>query len=100
MRLVLHPLCEPLHSGMGPERLQRVISSFELCVADRDVNVSMAGAAQGDRPSRVASLEYLSTLPSALHLPSARAWQEMVAGETILPEKPAAQLAPACVAVL
>jgi len=81
---------------MVPERLHRVITSCKIRVADRDVNVSVAGAAQGDRPSRVASLELLSTLPSALHLPGARAWQEMVVGETILSDGSAAQLTPAC----
>ena len=94
MRFVFHPLCEPPHSGMVSERLHRVITSLKFCVADREVNVSMAGTAQGDRPARVASLELLPTLPSALHLPGARAGQEMVAGETILSNEPAAQLTP------
>ncbi len=96
VRFVLHPLCEPPHSGMISKRLHRVITSCKVGVADRDMNVSVAGSAQGDRPSRVAPLELLSTLPSALHLPGARAWQEMVAGETILSDGPAAQLTPAC----
>src|SRR5215218_8475249 len=73
-----------------------LIASCKVCVADRDVYVSVTGAAQGDRPTWVASLELLSTFPPALHLPRARARQEMVAGETILSEEPAAQLAPAC----
>ena len=81
---------------MVPKRPYRVISSLKVCVADTDVNVSVAGKAQGDRPSRVASLELLSTHPSALHLPGARAWQEMVAGETIFSDNSAAQLTPAC----
>ena len=96
VRLVLHPLCEPPHPRMVPKRPYRVISSLKVCVADTDVNVSVAGTAQGDRPSRVASLELLSTHPSALHLPGARAWQEMVAGETIFSDKSAAQLTLAC----
>ena len=96
VRLVLHPLCEPPHSGMVSKRLHRIIASFEVFVADRDVYVSVTGAAQGDRLARIAPLELFSTLPSALHLPGARARQEMVAGETILSEEPAAQLAPAC----
>jgi hypothetical protein len=95
MRLILHPLREPPHSGMVSERLHRIIASCKVCVVDRDVYVSVTGAAQGDRPTWVASLELLSTLTSALHLPGARARQEMVAGETILPDGPAAQLAPA-----
>jgi hypothetical protein len=80
---------------MTSQRLHRVIASFKLCVADRDVNVSVTGAAQGDRAIWVASLELLPALPSALHLPSAGAWQEMVAGETIVPNASAAQLTPA-----
>jgi hypothetical protein len=93
--LVLHPLCEPPHSGMVSKRLHGIIASFEVCVTDRDVYVSVTGVAHGDRPARVAPLELLSTLPSALHPPRARARQEMVAGETILSEEPAAKLAPA-----
>ena len=96
VRFVLHPLCEPPHSGMVSKRLHGIIASCKVCVADRDVYVSVTGAAQGDRSAWVASLELLSTLPSALHLPRVRARQEMVAGETILSEEPAAQLAPAC----
>jgi hypothetical protein len=96
LRFVLHPLCEPPHSGMVSKRLHGIVASCKVCVADRDVYVSVTGATQGDRPAWVASLEFLSTLPSALHLPRARARQEMVAGETILSEEPAAQLAPAC----
>jgi hypothetical protein len=96
VRLVLHPLCEPPHSGMVSKRLHGIVASFEVSVADRDVYVCVTGAAQGDRPGRIAPLELLSTFPSALHLPRARARQEMVAGETILSEEPAAQLAPAC----
>jgi hypothetical protein len=94
VRLVLHPLCEPPHSGMVSKRLHGIIASCKVCVADRDVYVSVTGPAQGDRPAWVASLELLSTLPSALHLPGARAQQEMMTGETILPDGPAAQLAP------
>src|SRR5829696_5339933 len=81
---------------MVSKGLHGIIASGKACVADRDVHVSVTGAAQGDRPARVAPLELLSTLPSALHLPRARARQEMVAGETILSEESAAQLAPAC----
>ena len=95
MRLVFHPLCEPPHSGMFTKRLHGIIASCKVCVTDRDVYVSVTGATQGDCPAWVASLELLSTLTSALHLPEARARQEMVAGETILPDGPAAQLAPA-----
>jgi hypothetical protein len=93
VRLVLHPLCEPPHSGMVSKRLHGIIASFKVFVADRDVYVSVTGAAQGDRLARIAPLELLSTLPSALHLPGARARQEMMTGETILPDGPAAQLA-------
>jgi hypothetical protein len=96
VRLMLHPLCEPPHAGMVSKRLHGIIASCKVCIANRDVYVSVARATQGDRPAWVASLELLSTLPSALHLPRARARQEMVAGETILSEEPAAQLAPAC----
>jgi hypothetical protein len=99
MRLILHPLREPPHSGMVSERLDGIIASCKVCVVDRDVYVSVTRAAQGDRPTRVASLEVLSTLPSALHLPGAGAWQEMMTGETILPDGPAAQPAPVLGAV-
>jgi hypothetical protein len=95
VRLVFHPLCEPPHSGMFTKRLHGIIASCKVCVTDRDVYVSVTGATQGDCPAWVASLELLSTLPSALHLPRARARQKMVMGETLLSEEPAAQLAPA-----
>jgi hypothetical protein len=94
MRLILYPLRESLHSGMVSKRLHGIIASCKVCVVDRDVYVSVTGAAQGDRPTWVASLELLSTLPSALHLSGARARQEMMTGETILPDGPAAELAP------
>jgi hypothetical protein len=81
---------------MVSKRLHGIIASFKVFVADRDVYVSVTGAAQGDRLARITPLELFSTLPSALHLPGARARQEMVAGKTILSEEPAAQLAPAC----
>jgi hypothetical protein len=81
---------------MVSKRLHGIIASFEVFVADRDVYVSVTGAAQGDRLARIASLELFSTLPSALHLPGARARQEMVTGESILSDESAAQLAPAC----
>jgi hypothetical protein len=93
--LVLYPLREPAHSGMVSERLHGVVASFEVRVSDGDVDVAVAGAAQGDRPTRVASVELLSALPPAFHLPGAGAGQEVVAGETTLPDAPAAQLAPA-----
>jgi hypothetical protein len=96
VRFVLHPFRKPPHSGMVSKRLDGIIASCKVCVADRDVYVSVTGAAQGDRPAWVAVLELLSTFPSALHLPGAGARQEMVAGETIFSEEPAAQLAPAC----
>ena len=54
MRLILHSLREPPHPGMVPERLNRVVTSLKLCVAKRDVYVSVAGDAQGDRTSRIA----------------------------------------------
>jgi hypothetical protein len=54
MRLVPHPLREPPHPGMVPERLHRVITSCEVRVSDRYVNVAVAGVAQGDRPIRIA----------------------------------------------
>src|SRR5829696_1977563 len=98
VRLVLHPLCEPPHSGMVSKRLHGIIASCEVCVADRDVYVSVTWAAQGDRRARVTSLELLPTLPSSLHLPRAR--QEMVAGESILSDESAAQLACATLCVL
>ena len=66
MRLVLYPLCELLHSGMVSERLHGVIASFEVCVANGHVDVSVAGNAQGDRPIRAASLELLPALAFAL----------------------------------
>jgi len=94
MRLVLHPLRETPHPWMVSECLNRVVTSLKLCVANRDVDVSVARAAQGDRLAWAASLELLPTLPSALHLPGARAWQEVVAGETVLPDGPATQLTP------
>ena len=93
MRLILHPRRESPHSGMVSERRYGVVRSCKVCVFDRDVYVSMTGSAQGDRPTCVTSLQLLSTLPSALHLPGARARQEMMTGETILPDGPAAQLA-------
>jgi hypothetical protein len=99
VRLVLHPLRESPHSGMLSKRLHGIIASCKVCIADRDVYVSVTGAAQGDRPAWVASLELLPTLPCALHLPRTRARYEMVAGETILPEEPPAQLAAACSAM-
>jgi len=80
---------------MVSERLHGVVASFEVRVADGGVDVAVAGAAQGDRPIRLASLELLPALLPALHLPGAGAGQEVVAGETILPDAPAAQLAPA-----
>jgi hypothetical protein len=100
VRLVLHPLCEPPHSGMVSKRLHGIITSCKVCVADRDVYVSVTSAAQGDRRARVTSLELLPTLPSSLHLPRARARQEMVAGESILSDESAAQLAGASCATL
>jgi hypothetical protein len=84
---------------MVSERLDGIIASCKVCVVDRDVYVSVTGVAQDDRPTRVASLELLSTLTCALHLPGARSRQEMVAGEPILLEEPAAQLASALGAV-
>ena len=63
VRLVLHPLCEPPHSGMVSKRLHGIIASCKVCVADRDVYVSVTGAAQGNRPAWAAALELLSTLP-------------------------------------
>jgi hypothetical protein len=80
---------------MVSERLHGVVASFEVRVAYREVNVAVAGTAQGECPIRVASLELLPTLPPAFHLPGAGAWQEVVAGEAILPDAPAAQRAPA-----
>ena len=100
MRLILHPRRESPHSGVVSERLHGILASCKVCVVDRDVYVSVAGAAQGDRPSWVEPLELLSTLPSALHLPGARARQEMMTGETILPDGPAAKLAPVLGAML
>ena len=100
MRLILHPRRESPHSGVVSERLHGIIASCKVCVVDRDVYVSVTGGAQGDRPTWVASLELPSTLTSALHLPGARARQEMVAGETILREESGAQLAPVLGAML
>jgi hypothetical protein len=80
---------------MVSQRLHCVITSCKVRVTDTDVNVSVTRAAQGDRPIQVVSLELLPALPSAPHLPSAGAWQKMVAGETILSDAPAAQLTPA-----
>src|SRR5829696_6276019 len=83
---------------MVSKRLHGIIASCKVCVADRDVYVSVTWAAQGDRRARVTSLELLPTLPSSLHLPRAR--QEMVAGESILSDESAAQLACATLCVL
>jgi hypothetical protein len=94
VRLVFHPLCEPPHSGMVPQRLHGVVASSELCVADGDVDVAVTRTTQGDRPVRVASLELLAALPPTLHLPGAGAGQEVVVGETVFADAPAAQLAP------
>jgi hypothetical protein len=94
MRFILYPLRESLHSRMVSKRLHGIIASCKVCVVEGDVHISVTGAAQGDRPTWVASLELLSTLTSALHLPGARARQEMMTGETILPDGPAAELAP------
>jgi hypothetical protein len=69
---------------MIPELLHKAMTSLKLCVADRDTYDSVAEAAQGDRLFWVASLELLSNLPSALHLASARARQEMVGSAMIL----------------
>jgi hypothetical protein len=93
--LVPYPLREPPHSGMVPRRLHRVVASFEVRIADGDVDVAVAWAAQGNRPIRVAQLELLAALPPALHLPGAGAGQEVVAGETVFADAPAAQLTPA-----
>jgi len=94
VRLILNPLREPPHSRVVSELLYRVITSCKVCVVDSNVNVSVTGAAQGNRPVRVAPLELLPTLLPTLHLPGAGARQEMVTGETILPDWPAAQFAP------
>ena len=93
--LVLYPLGEPSHSRMVSQRLHGVVASFEVCVADGVVDVTVAGTAQGNRPAWVASLKLLPALPPALHLLGAGAWQEMVAGEMILADASAAQLTPA-----
>jgi hypothetical protein len=37
VRLVLHPLCEPPHSGMVSKRLHGIIASCKVCIANRDV---------------------------------------------------------------
>ena len=79
---------------MVSERLDGIIAPCKVCVVDSDVYVSVTRTAQGDRPTWVASLEVLSALPSALHLPGAGARQEMMTGETVLPDGPAAELAP------
>ena len=42
---------------MVSKRLHGIIASFEVFVADRDVYVSVTGAAQGDRLARIAPLE-------------------------------------------
>ena len=95
VRLVLYPLREPPHSGMIFKRLHGVVAPFEVRIADGDVDISVAGAAQSDRPTWVAPLELLAALPTALHLPGAGAGQEVVAGETVFPDAPAAHLTPA-----
>jgi hypothetical protein len=74
------------------ERLHGAVASFELCVVDGEVDVAVARAAQGDHPVWVALLELLPVLPPALHLPGAGAGQEVVAGEVVFTDAPAAQL--------
>jgi hypothetical protein len=95
VRPVLYPLREPPDSGMVSERLHGVVVSFEVGVGDGGVDVAVAGAAQSNRPIRVAFLELLPALSPALHLPSAGAGQEVVAGEAVFADAPAAQLTPA-----
>ena len=73
MRLILHPLCEPPHSGMVLSATSEVVTSCKLCVVDRDVYVSVTWTAQSDRPTWVASLYSLRTLPPAIHLSGTRA---------------------------
>jgi hypothetical protein len=67
VRLMLHPLCEPPHAGMVSKRLHGIIASCKVCIANRDMYVSVARATQGDRPAWVASLD----LPHSWHLPAA-----------------------------
>ncbi len=91
--LVFDPVCELSHPGMVSERLHRVVATLEVCVADGEVYVAVAGSAQGDSPGRIAPPEFLPTLPPALHLPGAGARQEVVPGKTVLPDASATELA-------
>jgi hypothetical protein len=91
--LVFDPVCELPHPGMVPERFHGVVATLEVRVADGEVYVAVAGSAQGDRPGRITPPEFLPTLPPALHLPGARARQEVVPGKTVLPDASATELA-------
>ncbi len=93
MGLVFDPVCELSHPGMVPERLHGVVATFKIRVADGEVYVAVAGSAQGYRPGRITLPEFLPTLPPALHLPGARARQEVVPGKTVLPDASATELA-------
>ena len=93
MGLAFHPVGEPPHPGMVPQRLHRVVTTFEVRVADGEVYVAVAGSTQGDRQSRITPLEFLPTLLPALHLPGAGARKEVVPGKTVLPDVSATELA-------
>ena len=93
MGLVLDPVGELSHPGMVPQRFHRVVATFEVRVADREVYGAVARSAQGDRPGGITPFEFLPTLPPALHPPGAGARQEMVAGKTVLPDASATELA-------
>src|SRR5215203_4191727 len=54
VRFVLHPLCEPLHSGMVSKRLHGIIASCKVCVAARDVYVSSGNTGRPSCLGRVA----------------------------------------------
>ncbi len=93
--LVAYPPGEPADVRVGAERLQGVVASPEVPVGERGVHVAVAWRAQGDGPTGVAPLQLAPAPLPAPHLPGARARQEMVAGEAVLADAPAAQLAPA-----
>ena len=94
MGLALHPVGEPPHLGMIPQCLHRVVTTFEVRVANGEVDVAVARSAQGGRLGRITPPEFLPTLPPALHPPCTRARQEVVPGKTVLPDASAAELAP------
>ena len=91
--LVTHPLGEPPDVRVGRERLQTVVVAPEVTVGERGVHVAVAGPAQVHRYARVAPPERAPGHPPAPHPPGLGARQEVVTGEGLPPDGPAAQLA-------